>query len=186
MSRNKQYQYTFQNFNLSSRVPCWLPFEFATYFEWTRFRNSSLVFGSSRKTPSIVDVTVLLLIFWTPRITMHMCLEETTRQSKHLVWRELGVQLTLLQWRLQPRLAALPESRRRQFVWSGVLALANAWRKSQRFCNKRERKIQVKQRLSFNNWVQSWGLFHPTRSFMRCVITIFRSNFFWLIFETKL
>lgn len=35
-------------------------------------RNSSRVLGSSRNTPSIVEVTVLLLIFWTPRMTMHM------------------------------------------------------------------------------------------------------------------
>lgn len=35
-------------------------------------RNSSRVFGSSLKTPNMVLVTVLLFIFWTPRITMHM------------------------------------------------------------------------------------------------------------------
>lgn len=40
-----------------------------------RVRNSSLVFGSSRNTPSMVLVTVLLFIFCTPRITMHMCLQ---------------------------------------------------------------------------------------------------------------
>lgn len=40
-----------------------------------RVRNSSLVFGSSRKTPNIVLVTVLLFIFCTPLITMHMCLQ---------------------------------------------------------------------------------------------------------------
>ncbi|KAJ0056776.1 hypothetical protein NL108_017463 [Boleophthalmus pectinirostris] len=39
-----------------------------------RVRNSSLVFGSSLKTPSIVLVTVLEFIFCTPRITIHMCL----------------------------------------------------------------------------------------------------------------
>lgn len=37
-------------------------------------RNSSRVFGSSLKTPNMVLVTVLLFIFWTPRITMHMWL----------------------------------------------------------------------------------------------------------------
>lgn len=42
------------------------------YLLVTRFKNSSLVLGSSRKTPNIVEVTVLLLIFCTPRITMHM------------------------------------------------------------------------------------------------------------------
>ena len=47
----------------------------AIYLVLTKLRNSSRVFGSSRKTPSIVDVTVLLLIFCTPRITMHMCLQ---------------------------------------------------------------------------------------------------------------
>lgn len=47
---------------------------FFIYLVLTRLRNSSRVFGSSRKTPNIVDVTVLLLIFWTPRITIHMCL----------------------------------------------------------------------------------------------------------------
>lgn len=44
------------------------------YLVLTRLRNSSRVFGSSRKTPNMVDVTVLLFIFWTPRITIHMCL----------------------------------------------------------------------------------------------------------------
>lgn len=42
----------------------------------TNVRNSSRVFGSSRKPPSIADVTVLALIFCTPRITIHMCLIE--------------------------------------------------------------------------------------------------------------
>lgn len=51
------------------------------YFVLTRFKNSSRVFGSSRNTPSIVDVTVLLLIFCTPRITMHICLKNTYRNS---------------------------------------------------------------------------------------------------------
>ena len=40
----------------------------------TKVKNSSRVFGSSRKAPSIAEVTVLALIFCTPRITMHMCL----------------------------------------------------------------------------------------------------------------
>jgi len=39
-------------------------------------KNSSRVFGSSRNTPNIVLVTVLLFIFCTPRITIHICLEE--------------------------------------------------------------------------------------------------------------
>lgn len=43
-----------------------------------RVRNSSRVFGSSRNTPSIVLVTVLLFIFCTPRITIHMCVASTT------------------------------------------------------------------------------------------------------------
>lgn len=37
-------------------------------------KNSSRVFGSSRKTPIMVLVTVLLLLFCTPRIIMHRCL----------------------------------------------------------------------------------------------------------------
>lgn len=41
-------------------------------------RNSSRVFGSSRNTPSMVLVTVLLFIFCTPRITMHMCVASIT------------------------------------------------------------------------------------------------------------
>lgn len=47
------------------------------YLLVTNFKNSSRVFWSSRNTPSIVDVTVLLLIFWTPRITMHIWLAST-------------------------------------------------------------------------------------------------------------
>lgn len=35
-----------------------------------RVKNSSLVLGSFRKTPSIADVTVLAPVFWTPRISM--------------------------------------------------------------------------------------------------------------------
>lgn len=38
-----------------------------------RLRNSLLVLGSSRKLPNMQEVMVLLLIFWTPRMTMHMC-----------------------------------------------------------------------------------------------------------------
>ena len=41
-----------------------------------RQRNSSRVFGSSLNTPNIVDVVVVAWSFCTPRITMHMCLEE--------------------------------------------------------------------------------------------------------------
>lgn len=41
-------------------------------------RNSSRVFGSSLKTPNMVLVTVLLFIFWTPRITMHMWVASMT------------------------------------------------------------------------------------------------------------
>lgn len=52
-----------------------------TVYLCTRLRNSSRVFGSSRKTPSMVDVTVLLLIFWTPRITMHMCLQNWASEN---------------------------------------------------------------------------------------------------------
>ena len=37
-----------------------------------RVRNSSRVFESFRKTPSIAEVTVLASTFWTPRIAMHM------------------------------------------------------------------------------------------------------------------
>lgn len=44
-------------------------------------RNSSLVFESSRNTPSIVLVIVLLFIFCTPRITMHMCLLQTSKRE---------------------------------------------------------------------------------------------------------
>jgi len=40
----------------------------------TKVRNSSRVFGSSLKLPNMADVNVLLLIFCTPRITIHMCL----------------------------------------------------------------------------------------------------------------
>ena len=38
-------------------------------------RNSSLVRGSSRNTPSIELVIVLFWILFTPRIVIHMCLE---------------------------------------------------------------------------------------------------------------
>lgn len=56
-----------------------------------RVRNSSRVFGSSRNTPSIVLVTVLLFIFCTPRITIHMCLQNkatnvASRSRQLLVW----------------------------------------------------------------------------------------------------
>lgn len=44
-------------------------------------KNSSRVFGSSRNTPNIVLVTVLLFIFCTPRITIHICLEEMREES---------------------------------------------------------------------------------------------------------
>lgn len=53
------------------------------YLECTKLRNSSRVLGSSRKTPSIVDVTVLLLIFCTPLITIHMCLQQ--KNDKKLI-----------------------------------------------------------------------------------------------------
>lgn len=53
-----------------------------------RVRNSSRVFGSSRNTPSMVLVTVLLFIFCTPRITMHMCLGESRGDSGHSWGRE--------------------------------------------------------------------------------------------------
>lgn len=39
-----------------------------------RERNSSRVFGSVRKTPSIAEVTVVEDDFWTPLISMHICL----------------------------------------------------------------------------------------------------------------
>lgn len=38
-------------------------------------RNSSRVRWSFLNSPSMVEVVVLELIFWTPRITMHMCLK---------------------------------------------------------------------------------------------------------------
>ena len=41
----------------------------------TKVRNSSRVLGSSRNVPNMDEVTVLLLVFCTPRITMHMCLQ---------------------------------------------------------------------------------------------------------------
>jgi len=44
------------------------------YLERTMVRNSSRVRGSSLKTPTIMLVIVRLWVFWTPRITMHMCL----------------------------------------------------------------------------------------------------------------
>ena len=44
-------------------------------------KNSSRVFGSSRNTPNIVLVTVLLFIFCTPRMTIHICLEEMRGES---------------------------------------------------------------------------------------------------------
>lgn len=50
-------------------------------------RNSSRVLGSSRNTPSMVEVTVLLLIFCTPRITMHMCLWRRERGALDAVRR---------------------------------------------------------------------------------------------------
>lgn len=60
------------------------------YLELTRFKNSSRVFGSSRKTPSMVEVTVLLLIFCTPRITMHMCLWPVKMESIGLWAKQFG------------------------------------------------------------------------------------------------
>lgn len=44
----------------------------------TRVRNSSRVLGSSLKTPSMVEVVVFELIFWTPLITIHMWVPSTT------------------------------------------------------------------------------------------------------------
>lgn len=91
----------------------------AIYLDCTRFKNSSLVFGSSRNTPSIVEVTVLLLIFWTPRITIHMCLrkkiyfsyikslpiqnvnEATHRGISKYLHRMIQIRaITVLHWRL--------------------------------------------------------------------------------------
>lgn len=47
-----------------------------------RVRNSSRVLGSSRNTPSMVLVTVLLFIFCTPLITMHMWLHAGRREEE--------------------------------------------------------------------------------------------------------
>ena len=46
------------------------------YFR-VRVRNSSRLFGSSRNTPSMQLVTVFAPGFWTPLMTMHMCLESS-------------------------------------------------------------------------------------------------------------
>lgn len=54
-------------------MQCWCFFG-RFHFDWTRFKNSSRVFESSLNTPSMVDVTVLLFIFCTPLMTMHMWL----------------------------------------------------------------------------------------------------------------
>eukprot|EP00834_Sanchytrium_tribonematis_P000349 NODE_6_length_70510_cov_1.054395.p54 type:complete len:129 gc:universal NODE_6_length_70510_cov_1.054395:35757-36143(+) len=43
-----------------------------------RLRNSSLVFGSLRKTPCIEEVTVFACVLETPRMTMQKCLHSTT------------------------------------------------------------------------------------------------------------
>ena len=44
-------------------------------------KNSSRVFGSSRKTPSIADVVVRELTFCAPRMTIHICLEKQILQK---------------------------------------------------------------------------------------------------------
>ena len=43
-----------------------------------RSKNSLLVLGSSLKDPIMQEVTVLLLIFWTPRMTMQVCMASMT------------------------------------------------------------------------------------------------------------
>ena len=53
-----------------------------------RLMNSSRDFGSFRNSPRIALVTVLLCSFWTPRITIHMCLynrREANNYSKCIV-----------------------------------------------------------------------------------------------------
>lgn len=48
----------------------------------TNVRNSSRVLGSSRNPPSMAEVTVFALIFWTPRMTIHMCLNRVNNKKK--------------------------------------------------------------------------------------------------------
>ncbi len=49
----------------------------------TNVRNSSRVLESSRKPPNMAEVTVLALIFWTPRMTMHICLQWVGSSEGH-------------------------------------------------------------------------------------------------------
>ena len=54
-------------------LACFNLYFFYTFGYRIRVRNSSRVLGSSRNTPNIVLVTVLLFSFCTPLITIHMC-----------------------------------------------------------------------------------------------------------------
>jgi len=63
-------------------MQCWCCFG-RFHFDWTRFKNSSRVFESSLNTPSMVDVTVLLFIFCTPLMTMHMWLIKDIERKKN-------------------------------------------------------------------------------------------------------
>lgn len=56
-------------------LACFNLYFFYTFGYRIRVRNSSRVLGSSRNTPNIVLVTVLLFSFCTPLITIHMCLK---------------------------------------------------------------------------------------------------------------
>lgn len=52
-----------------------------------RARNSSRAFGSSLNTPSMALVTVRLFIFCTPRMTIHMWLQQQTSiQATNNIW----------------------------------------------------------------------------------------------------
>lgn len=48
------------------------------YLRFSKLRNSSLVFALDRMQPNIQLVVVVLLVFCTPRITMHRWLDSMT------------------------------------------------------------------------------------------------------------
>lgn len=54
-----------------------------------KVRNSSRVLGSSLNTPSMVLVTVRLFDFWTPLITIHICLKVKTTTIYRMKWHKV-------------------------------------------------------------------------------------------------
>ena len=95
----------------------------------TNVRNSSRVFGSSRKPPNMAEVTVLALIFCTPLMTMHMCLSRKTKVSlvhvKCQVSRQF-VKITPLRPQHQLRAVLPPRRQPAQFVLSVSLGPVGA------------------------------------------------------------